>query len=889
MTLKLFNQVEHISPPKWPLKLLRFFVKNEYLEEIEGDMEEVFQGNLETHSLKKARRIYSWEMVKLMRPIITKNLEGAFYLNQYGMFRNYFKVARRGLWRKKWFATINILGLTISISVALIVFLVVHHEYGYDNFHKQQDRIYRVVSEFNFGGDQFYNSGIAPAIPKAMENDISGLELVAPIYQFYPAVAVPLQSTKSSFEPRDVIYTNKNFFEIFNYQWLSGSFEHALSDPYGIVLTRSRCERYFNSSNYSEHIGKTLVYNDSITLTLKGVVDDLKEKSDLNFNEFVSWPTIKAAGLEDQLAINVFDGTTNYSQVYVKSHSGVPAVDIEEQFPAFLSKYTDDEYTPILRMQALNDIHFSVNYPGTGRSANKSTMYLLLGLALFLLILGSVNYINLSTAQSMTRFKEIGIRKYLGSSKVQLVWLSIIESVMLALFATIAAFLVVPLLIKVFSSLLPADFTMASVYQPVVLLFSFLTIISVGGLSGFFPGLILAKLKTNSAMKPDISHRRSFNISPRQVLTVGQFIIAQLLVGLTVIIVSQIDYSINKDLGFDKEAVVSVRVPFDHKKRKTEIVSNHLTNIPGVSNHSFGANPPLDFSTRSKDFKFKNGEEVIETHVYLKHGDHNYLDVYGLNILAGRNLGERDLENELIINETYSKALSFQNPTDAIGELISCDNSIFQIVGVVSDFHMSSTRAEIKPAAIYSSPQSHFMVHIKLDPQKKGMNDWNKTMSQIEGIWMQVYPDQEFSSSFIDDKMAIFYKTEQRMSQLLKWVTGMAVFISCLGLLGLAVFTVHRRTKEIGIRKVLGITVPELLFLLSKDSLKLVVIAVVLAAPISWMLAQKWLEDYAFRVDLSIWMFVFPGLQLVVIAFFTIASQALKAARLNPAIALRDE
>lgn len=879
------SESEHITPPKWPLRLLRFFVRKEYLEEIEGDMEEVFQETLEKHSEKKAKWLYACEVFKLLKPALVRNLEGADRLNQFGLLNNYFTVVRRTLWRNKGFATINILGLTISISVALLVFLTANHEYSYDQFHKDSNRIYRVVSEFHFAGEKFYNPGIAPAIPDAMETDITGLEIVAPIYEFFPTVKVPSSNVGYVVDSKGAIYANGDFFKIFSYKWLAGSPEIALSEPYGLVLTKSRCDQYFNSNEYSELIGKTLVYNDSISVTLRGVVGDLEGNSDLVYQEFVSRATIKAAGLEEKFQLNEFNNTTNTSQLYIKTFGNSTPDNIKKQLSGFLEKYlSPEDNPPTLHLQPLSDIHFSSNYYSSGRTASKKTLYGLIGLAAFLLALGSINYINLSTAQSAMRSKEVGIRKSLGSSDRQLVWLTMFESIFLVVFATIVALLVMPILIKSLSSFLPEDLTPESIYHPIVLLFALVVVVVVGGLSGLFPGLILSRLRPILAMKSNVRIGQS-KISSRHVLTIAQFMISQFLVGITVVMVSQINYSINKDPGFNKDAVITIRQPYEIEKRKPSIIETRLKSLPQIENFSIGSNPPLDNSISTSTFIFEGDNKRIETHIYRKYGDHNYTNVYQLDLLAGRNIGKKGIGNEVLINETYAKILGFQSHFDAIGEFVNDGDSDYRIVGVISDFHMSSTHSKIKPLALMNRPESHYMVHIKLS----GLSKTTESIRAIEEVWNEVYPEEEFSYSFIDDKIAVFYESERQISRLLKWVTGMAIFISCLGLLGLAVFTVNHRAKEIGIRKVLGITIPDLVLLLGRDSLKLVFIAIVLAIPISWIAAQRWLQGYAYGIELRAWMFVLPGLQLVVIAFITIASQSIKAALLNPIESLKNE
>lgn len=876
---------EHITPPKWPLRFLRLFVKKDYLEEIEGDMEEVFQDSLEMYSEKKAKWLYALETFKLLKPILIRNREGTDRLNQFGLLDNYFAVVRRTLWRKKGFATINILGLTISISVALIVFLTVNHEYSYDRFHADSNRIYRVVSKFEFAGEKFHNPGIAPAIPDAMEAEITGLEIVAPIYEFYPAVKVSSSQVEPTVRSKGAIYANSNFFKVFDYKWLAGSPENALSEPYGLVLTKSRCDQYFNTNDYSGLIGKTFVYNDSISVSLRGVVDDFEGNSDLVYQEFVSRATIKAAGLEQKFQFNEFNNTTNASQLYVKTFANSSPDNIENQFSGLLKKYLNPEDNPpTLHLQPLTEIHFSSDYFSSGRTASKKTLYGLIALAAFLLALGSINYINLSTAQSSMRSKEVGIRKSLGSSGGQLVWLTMMESMYLVVFATIAALLVMPLLIKSFSSFLPEDLTPQSIYQPNVFLFVVFVVVVVGGLSGLFPGLILSRLRPILAMKGNLRIGQG-KISSRHVLTITQFMISQFLVGITVVVVSQINYSINKDPGFNKDAVVTIRQPYELEKRKPSIIATRLSSLPQVEDFSMGGNPPLDNSISTSTFIFEGDNGPIETHIYRKYGDHNYTNVYQIRLLAGRNIIETDIGNELLINKTYAKILGFQSYFDAIGEIVSDGDLNYQIVGVVSDFQMSSTRSEIKPFALMNRPESHFMVHVKLS----GLSKTAESISEIERVWNEVYPGEEFSYSFIDDKIMIFYESERQISQLLKWVAGMAIFISCLGLLGLAVFTVNLRTKEIGIRKVLGITIPNLVLLLSRDSLKLVFIAIFLAIPISWIVAKQWLQGYAYVIEIKPWMFALPGLQLVVIAFVTIASQSIKASLANPVDSLRDQ
>ncbi|MGZ3871764.1 MAG: ABC transporter permease [Mucilaginibacter sp.] len=819
------------------------------------------------------------------------------------MIKNYFKTALRGFGRHKLFTLINIVGLSIGISASLVIYLIAHFNLTFDKFHKDGDRIYRIVTNFSFSGEQGYNSGVCGPLTAAVQTQVTGVEIAAPFFTLSQLnVFIDKKgSAPTRFKNQDnVVLADQRYFKIFNYRWLAGSMNTALKEPNQTVLTSEQAALYFPGTPYNQLIGKIVTY-DTIKTTVTGVVQSIKENTDFTFHDFISYSTGSSnKNLKDQLQLTQWGSTNSASQLFVKITGKTPVTRIEKQLDVLLAKNDKKEKgnTQDFYLQPLSDLHFNANYGNfdSGQVANKTTLYGLLAIGVFLLILGCINFVNLTTAQASQRAKEIGIRKTLGSNRKQLIFQFLSETFLITLIAVLISVVLTPVILKLFADFIEKGVKADFIHQPDLIIFLVILTFTVSFLSGFYPAIMLSSYKPVSVLKNQAQSNSSQtrNAWLRKSLTVTQFIIAQFFIMATVLVGKQVYYALHKDLGFKKDAIVLIHAPWKNKQLSRNLVFyNGLRSIPQVAMTSMGSDAPSSNNTLSTEMLYKDGKKEIKTDVQQKFGDENYLRLFRIKILAGRNIQNGDTSNAFLINQTYAKVLGFKNPEDAIGKQLKYNDKMWQIVGVMADFHQKSLHAPIKPLALLANGiianYRNNSFHISLKPQTAGGNDWKKAIASMERSWKEIYPDDDFEYHFFDESIAKFYESEEHTSKLLTWATGLSIFISCLGLLGLAIYTTNQRTKEIGVRKVLGASVAQIVALLSSELILLILLAFVLVTPIAWYAMNKWMESFADRTTISWWIFASSGAAMLLAAVFTSSFQTVKAAIANPVKSLRSE
>jgi ABC-type antimicrobial peptide transport system permease subunit len=814
------------------------------------------------------------------------------------MIKNYLLIALRNFWRKKIFSLINIAGLAIGISASLVIYLIVHHEFSYEKFQKDGDRIYRVVTNMHFPEQDFKNAGVPGPLPDAVRSEIPGIEKSTVFWSGGPMkVDVPSKiENKNEFKKQEeIIYADDQYFQFFHYRWLAGSPDNSLDAPNKVVLTESRARTYFNYTDITNAIGQTIVYDDTVKATVTGIVKDLDEITDLTFKEFISLPTYTEQ-LKEMHGWREWGNVNSASQFFIQLTKGVDSSKINKQLAVVRKKNEKKAYLATDHfLQPLNDIHFNSDFDSFGhRQAHKPTLYGLLAVAAFLLILGCINFINLTTAQASQRAKEIGIRKTMGSSRKQLVVQFISETILLTTLSAIVSVLLTPSLLKIFSAYIPEGLHFGTFNQPDVFVFVILLILVVSILSGFYPALVLSGYKPVLVLKnlAYANTAQSRKVWIRKTLTVTQFVIAQFFIIATMVVGKQIRFSLNQDMGFKKDAIITFRAPYNyqHPDNKQFVLQQKLRSIPGIQKMSLAGPPPANEGYNISTMKMigKNGKE-IESSVEVKQADTNYFDLYKMKLLAGRRLQQSDTIKEYLINETYCSILGYKDPADIIGQTLAHGDSKIPIVGVFADIHTKSLHSPIQPVAFSSEAKEHYTFHVALPPKGKNTDNWKKTIAGIGSAWKEIYPDEQFNYEFFDESIAKFYKKEQDTANLLNWSTGLAIFISCLGLLGLVIFTTTQRIKEIGVREVLGASVAQIVSLLSRDFISLVLLAFVIAAPLAWWAMNKWLRDFAYRTTFSWWIFAISGALMLIVALMTLSIQTVRSAVANPVKSLRTE
>lgn len=821
------------------------------------------------------------------------------------MLKNYFTVALRNLMRNKIFSLINISGLAIGISASLVIYLIVQHEFNFDKFHKDGDRIYRVVSKMEFPDMTIHNSGVPVPTVAAARNDITGLEAATHFITSYGVkVSVPLTGNQSPAVFRNqpkIIYADDEYFKVFNYEWLAGSSQTALKDPFQVVLTEQRAKTYFSSLAPKDIVGREILYEDSIKATVSGVVKNITEVTDFVFEEFISSATIVNTGLKNRWNWEEWGSINSSSQMFVKLKKGTQPAQIEKQLAGMRNKYRekrkegDDKDDTQHFLQGLSDIHFNADYDTfEQRQAHKPTLYGLLAVASFLLLLGCINFINLTTAQAAQRAREIGIRKTMGSGKGQLIFQFLSETFLLTVLATLLSVVITPWLLKVFGDFIPPGISFASLNQVHVWLFLLGLIVTVTILSGFYPALVLTKFKPVTVLKNQAYTGTSQTRKAwlRKTLTVTQFVIAQFLIIAMLIVSKQIHYSLSKELGYKRDAIVYFNAEWnifsDREDNRRFTLLQKLKAIPEIEKVSLSGSAPASNNTSTTTMKSVNGDKKLETMVEVKYADTGYFDLYKMKLLAGKNLQQSDTTKEFVINETYAKLLGFAKPGDAIGHFIERNFQV-PVVGVISDFHTKSTHQAIKPLAFSSATNNSYTFHLALKPRGEDGELWKRALAKVEKLYKELYPEDDFKYQFYDESIAGFYKTEQNISRLLKWSAGLCIFISCLGLLGLVMYITNSRTKEIGVRKVLGASVTQLVSLLSKDFLALVLVAFLITLPLAWWAMHDWLQDFVYRTSLSWWVFAATGAGMMLIAMLILSIRTIKSAIENPVKSLRTE
>lgn len=818
------------------------------------------------------------------------------------MFSNFFKTLYRQLWRNRLFTFLNIIGLSVCICVAWIIFRMVSYEYSFDKKIPDAENIYQVVSKSktNDNAKEGGFAGVSKPVFNALENDVTGVKLVVPMYYKYQHKASvddvtgkPPRQFENPDKDIQLVSTNSGYFKLLPYHWLAGNPATALDAPDNVVLTGSRAHEYFPSLKPQEILGKTIIYDDTLLRKVTGIVAQLRYPNSFSAdnNEFIS---ISKKDIGD---IN-WGGMNSNDLIFIKPDKGMQPQKIMEQLNAINLKYNKDNfqkynYQTWYDVIPLTQKHFEAQFSAQTRTANKKVLNGLMTTGAFLLLLACINYINLSTAMLPKRAREIGIRKTLGSSARALIFRFMGETFVVTFLAALLSFLLTAFVVKIFADFLP-DGLLAYMNYGVMIGFLLSLIVVVALISGLYPAWVASKVNTVNVLKgatTNVVGKGSFSL--RKGLIIFQFLIAQVFIIGSIIIHRQLSYALNMDLGFNKNGIVTVTIPYYIKdkpayKDKQFVLKNELernASIPGVSL----GNRPMDNNMIGNILIYYKDSTKIQHQINMKFADTDYLKLYGFKLLAGRNFMASDTMNELVLNDKAVKAFGFASPRDALGKMLFLTGDQrrgYPIVGVVADFNQFGIQTAIDPVLITTNKEHLSTLNIKLPADAA---QWNESIKAIEKDWKKLYAGVPLQYSFYDKAIEKFYQDEERMQTLVSAATAIAILISCLGLFGLATLTAFRRTKEVGIRKVLGASVSGIVKLLSKEFLLLVMISVVIATPIAWWMMHEWLQNYAYRIDIKWWMFVIAALIAGVIALITVSFQAIKAAVANPVESLRSE
>jgi len=812
------------------------------------------------------------------------------------MIRNYFIIAVRALKRNWSYSTINVLGLALGLACCLLLFLAIRYELSFDRHNAGADRIYRILGASRNADDK-PNVGMPLPALAALRNDFPALKnevtMVNRVKTAVIAVSGWTSSNKVKFQEEDgvIAFAEPEYFRLFKYKWLRGNPQTALANPNTLVVSDRIAQKYFGNAN---PIGKTVRVDNKMDFVVTGVVEAPPATSSLPFEALLSFASLKQFGA----STNWDDWVSTYggAQIYLMLPLTTAPEQMERQLVGFVKKYQspDNAKNLVYKLQPLTSIHFDTrtdNY--AKRSISKEMIWAMVLIGLFILVTACINFINLATAQAMRRAREIGVRKVLGSTRVQLMRQFLSETGVLMTIAVVLALGVAQLSLPYVSTLLNIKPGAVTLFSPEVLGFLVLLGIGTTALAGFYPALILSGYQPILALKGKVetAGRGGKNqLTLRRGLIVGQFTISQILIIGTIIAYRQINYFRSADLGYSRDAVVVVDLP-QNEPGQLENLRAKLAGLPAVQTLSFGMTTPSSSTNWTTGFQFENDEKDPGYGVLMRPADTAYVATYGLKLLAGRMFQPADTMREFVINESFVKQLGFQKPEEAIGKFlrVNGENLKKPIVGVVKDFNTFSLRKRTEPSLLTTFRERYRTLAVKVATQQGGTGAISQLLKDVEAAWTATYPEFVFKYTFLDETLANFYASEERMYNLFRLLAGIAIFIGCLGLYGVVSFMAESRTKEVGVRKVLGASALNIIALFSLDFVRLVLIALVVASPIAGYVMSKWLADFAYKIDMEWWMFALAGLVAVGIALLTVSYQSIKAALTNPVRSLRSE
>jgi len=811
------------------------------------------------------------------------------------MILNYIKTAYRSLLKNKGFTTINILGLSLGLVSCLLIIFYVVDELSYDRYNVNANRIYRVNEDLKLGENNVLYAVCMPPLAQTLKNDFPYVENTLRLKN---GGSRHVKKGNVSILEDKTAFADPSLFSVFTLPMISGSPATALTEPNSVVLTETTAKKYFNSTNV---VGKTLTFDDNNFYKVTGVIQDIPRQSHFNFDFFISMSTLPDSRSTEWLR-------SDYN-TYVLFKSAADHKKLEAALPAFLNKYSGTQMQEQLKMSMtafeksgsffrlnltpLTDIHLKSNRSGElGANGTIQYVYIFSAIALFILLIACVNFMNLSTARSSNRAREVGVRKVLGSGRKQLIAQFLTESILVTFAATVIAFIATQALLPVFNQLAGKDILIN--FQTLVWLIPALLVIVlvVGALAGSYPAFYLSAFNPVNVLKGKLS--TGFKGSRlRSFLVVLQFSISIFLIIGTLVIYNQLSYIQNKDLGYNRNQVLIIQNTSElNNNNAAKIFKQEVKQLPGITDATLTGYLPTSKSKNTaiffKDASFDQKKALFPQTWEV---DEDYIKTLEMKMVSGRSFSSQMLTDSsgIIINESAAKFLGLKDPLNKPlyrsngGKQDLSNSKAYHIIGVVKDFNFSSLRDVVSPVVLVMA-QNTGSLSIRVST-----NNLPSLISQIQQKWNEVSPNIKMNFSFMDQDFDASYRAEQRMGTIFIVFTSLAIIIACLGLFGLAAYAAEQRTKEIGIRKVLGASVSAITTMLSIDFIKLVFIAIVISLPVGWFLMNKWLQDFAYRESIHWWVLALAGTTAILIALITIGFQSIKAAMSNPVNSLKSE
>lgn len=888
------------SPNKTALKFFRWFCRKDYLEEIEGDLVELFEKQYET-APGRAKRRFIWSVLRYFRPGFIRSFS-PINSNTTTMFKNNIKIAWRNLKRQPFFTFLNTFGLAIGIAGTLLISLFIHDELRYDRMFSDADRIYRVNISNRLAGETNDYASVSGPLADVMRQDFPQAQLVT---RFKESSSILLRKDDSQKNVKEelVAGVDETFFEMFGVKLLQGNEANALKEPRSLVLTSTAAEKHFPDGDV---VGKSLIMDNGGAYLVTGIVEEMPKSSFLkDYSVFISlssyedaksiawnnwsYPTfVKLVPGTDPETLQAFLSTVKDNYLIPWAMTFIPGLTVEN------SRENEKETGNFMRFGAiaLTDIHLhSPNIEGEfNANSDIQNVYILSFIGLFLVVLASVNFMNLSTARSLKRAKEVGIRKTLGSSRAGLVRQFLTEAGLVSFISLILAIGVATLALPYFNAL-SGKSIIIPFNNPAFWLLLLLATLVLGLVSGSYPAFLMSKFAPHNALKTGGGNSLKGG-KIRNLLVIVQFAVSIFLIASTLVVFQQLSFIQNKDLGFKKEQVLVID-DADAAGDKLESFKTELERLSEVESVSLSSYLPTPSARNGITFFVDNAMDT-ENAIIIGNWrvDHEYIPTLGLELIAGRNFDPRlkTDSSSLVINESTLPMLGL-TAEEAIGTRMTSDfrrddkeNAHFMtVIGVVKNFHFESLRNGIDALSL-TLGQGANKTMIKLNP-----GDFSGSIAKVEALWEDVAPGQLFNYYFMDDSFNQTYEAEQQLGRIFITFTVLSLFIACLGLFGLAAFNAEKRSKEIGIRKVLGASVGQITYKLSIDFLRLVGFAIIVSIPLAWYAMNQWLQDFSYRIDISWWVFALSALLAIAISVLTVSQQSIRAALSNPVKSLKVE
>ncbi|MEO9482209.1 MAG: ABC transporter permease [Ekhidna sp.] len=878
-------------PPRLPLKVFRFYCSEERTEELEGDLYEVYNEFVEEQGARFAKLFYWWLVIRSFRTYALKRTK--MKNNRVNTSMTFLKhnlvIAWRNLLKNKTTASINVLGLAIGVGAFLSILSIVRFETSFNTQIPDKENVYRIYTSFT-GSFTQTNKGVSTPIGPYVSENFSGIDALSYFHTYSAGVEVLDGDEKKDFERQsNLLLVGDSYFQVVKqYEWLAGNPDNALSEPHKVVLTTDQARKYFGDEDWLDMINRTVIYQDSLQVAVSGVVRQPDYNTDFDFTDFISFLTIESSWLKDRYN-NDWGSTNSSSQLWIRTSNNVSAADIMlqlEDLDEHVAKQTDDaDWVQSYRLQPLAEVHFSpdIGIFDNGRGpAHTPTLTILGVVALAILLIAIFNFVNLETAQSTTKSKEVGVRKVLGSPKRQLIGRFLTESILISFFAVLLSIPIAHYSFIFFEEFIPQGVGLDYNNPLFWLVIVGLTLV-VGIIAGIYPSFVISSFRPVIALSSGSKSNNSGGSFIRKALILFQFLFSQLLIVGTLAIAWQISFMLDKDLGFKEDGVIYFYTPYYEQYSKSELIKNYLDEMPEVMDYALQNTPPAQRGYSTSTVKYQTDSVEVVTSAHQKSGDTTYLRFYDIKLLAGRNLLPNDTLPELLINETFMRDLGFTDPREAVGTTFDFNSKDHTVVGIVKDFHFRSLHHPIEPLLYrYQKKSRCFALKVKGEQIEQ-------TIDKLTDKWSEVYPDYPLTVNFMDETVEQFYKTERQTSKLASTATAIAILISCLGLFGLISFTIVQKSKELGIRKVLGASILQIGTILSKEFILLIVVAFVVSTPISYYIVGKWMEDFAYQTEISWWIYVLGGLVSVAIALASIGAKVWKASGANPIDSLRYE